>query len=123
MSLQHLARGVRSSTNKQNKDKYLIPSPEHVAVHIIVDAMLSAENERFIVQDAGVTRRNSSGVNCFWIRTFQTKQNRLWCMMSGSGFIETVVLMIYKVMPTLSLWQQASRNFQTSITYVLSEHV
>lgn len=47
----------------------LIPSPEHVTIHVIRDAVMPSEEKSFVLQYAGIPRWNSSGVDGFWVGT------------------------------------------------------
>lgn len=41
----------------------LVPPPEHIPVHVVLDAVLPAEHESLVFQNGGIARGNRAGVD------------------------------------------------------------
>ena len=46
----------------------LVPAPQHVPVHIVVNVVRSVQCKTLGLHDSLITGRNGTGVYCFWIR-------------------------------------------------------
>ena len=41
----------------------LVPSPKHITVHVILDAMIASEEKCFVFQNGVITRGNCAGID------------------------------------------------------------
>ena len=51
----------------------LVPAPEHITIHVVHDTVMAAKKECFVPQDGFVARRDSSGVDGFWVGACREK--------------------------------------------------
>lgn len=50
--------------------EHLVPAPEHIPVHIIMDDMFPTERKTLVVLNGLISRGNCSGIDCFRIRAW-----------------------------------------------------
>ena len=57
--------------------QHLVPTPKHIAIHVIVDAVLPTKHEMFVWYNVIIPRWNCTGVYCLRVGTYEGEKDLL----------------------------------------------